>query len=138
MTSSLYAELREVADEVLAEFSQGEVLLERHTPGTSDPDRPWLPGLPTTMTYRLSATVSVVSRKFVDGTLVIGTEEQAVVAVTATHVETGGTPVPPVSVSISPNMDDSLIVDGRPRKIKKVVPLPGAGDPVAFAIVMET
>lgn len=137
MSDTFYAEMREVADEILEEFAQGEVLLVRSVPGTPDPDRPWLPGLPGSMTYRLSATVSTVSKKFVDGTLVVGTEEAAVAAVTGTHIATDGVAVPPVAVSIAPTMDDSLIVDGRPRKIKKAVAIPSAGEPVAYVLVME-
>ena len=138
MSDAFYAEMQEVATDILTEFAQGDVRLVRSVPGTPDADRPWLPGIPGSMTYRLSATVSGVQRRFVDGTLVVGTEDQAVVAVVATHIETDGVAVPPATVSIEPTMSDSFLVDGVARKIKKVVAIPEAGTPVAFAVVMES
>lgn len=138
MSSDIYTRMQSTASRLLKQYGQGEVLLERRLPGTPDTDRPWLPGLPETMTYRLDAVIRSVDRRFVDGTLVVGTERQATFSVYATHIETNGSPVSPVVVAVVPTMADTLIVDGNPTKIKKIAGTPDAGVPVVYVVVMES
>lgn len=113
--TDFYDEMRGVADELLGEFKQGSVVLKRETPGIPDPDKPWEPVEPTAETWELSAAVRRVSTKYVDGTLIIATDNQVTFAVPATV----------------PLMTDHLVIDGREQAIKDLRPLPAAGTVVA-------
>ncbi len=111
-----YDDMRAVADELLGEFKQGSVQLRRETPGIPDPDAPWEPVEPTVQTWELKAAVRRVSTKYVDGTLIIASDNQVTFAVPATV----------------PKLTDTLVVDGRAHAMKDLRPLPGAGTVVAY------
>ena len=117
-----YDEMRGVADELLGEFAQGTVTLTKVTPGTPDPAQPWVPTEPTTETATLAATVRRVEQKYVDGTLIVGTEDQLMFAVPA----------------FVPDMACELSVDGRARVMKDLRPIPAAGTTVAYLAFVST
>ncbi|AID29246.1 hypothetical protein [Mesorhizobium jarvisii] len=113
---SFYDDMAGVATELLTEFNQGSVQLKRETPGVVDPDQPWVPIEPTVETWPLNAAVRRVSQKYVDGTLIVATDNQVTFAVPA----------------IVPAMTDTLIVDGVELAMKDLRPIPPAGTVVAY------
>lgn len=120
--ADFYANLQSTAAGILGEFSQGAVILTRHTIGPSDPATPWIPGADVTTDYELKATVRGVSAQHVDGTLILASDE--VVTCSADVV--------------APDMSDTITIDGDPRAIKMIKKLPSAGVAVAYQIFIES
>lgn len=114
--ADFYDEMQEFASEMLGEFKQGVVAISRTVTAPADPSTPWIPGAPTTTVYPLDAVVRRVSQKYVDGTLIVATDNQITFAV-------------PVVV---PAMTDMLIIDGAELVMKDLRPIPPAGTPVAY------
>lgn len=116
-----YDEMAEMVTELLQPdadggLGQGTVQLKRETPGTIDPAQPWVPVAPTTTLYPLSAAVRRVSQKYVDGSLIVATDNQVTFAVP----------------EIVPAMTDTLVIDGVELAMKDLRPIPPAGTPVAY------
>jgi len=111
-----YARMQQTATRLLDRFQQGVVQLVRVTPGAPDPATPWEPGAPTQTTYPLDATVSRVSEKYVDGTLIVATDNQVMFAVP----------------EVAPSLADKLVIDGSVQVMKDLRPIPGAGVTVAY------
>lgn len=111
-----YGRMQGTATRLLTKFNQGAITLIRVTPGAADPDRPWVVNPPTTTSYPLQGAVRRVEQKYVNGTTIVETDDQINFA------------VPP----IVPNMSDKFTVDGKPRVLKDLRPLPAAGTPVAY------
>ncbi|GHC79408.1 hypothetical protein [Limoniibacter endophyticus] len=116
MTGFDYAKMAGSAARLLTRFNQGMVTISRIVQGEPDPTTPWVPGEPTITTETLQATVKRVEQKFIDGTLIVGTEDQITFAVP----------------SFEPSLSDEFTVDGKVRVLKDLRPLPGAGLPVAY------
>lgn len=133
MSADFYQEMQDVATEVLDEFRQGTFLLTKKAAVETNPDEPWLPGVPEgeDVQYTMSATVRRVERKYVDGELIVGTEDQATLGVMGAPVAGGA------RVLVRPEVGDAVSTDGRPRTIKDVRQLPAAGTPVAWIVFME-
>lgn len=112
--ADFYEEMRGVADDLLREFRQGSVQLRRVTtiPGPNE----WDPPTETVETWELKAAVRRVSTKYVDGTLILSSDNQVMFAVPDTE----------------PKMTDTLVVDGKAHAMKDLRPLPGAGTVVAY------
>ena len=134
MSDAFYAEMQEVATEVIGEFQQGEIKLETVTETVGD--EPWIVGS-STITYVLSGVAKPVDRKFVDGTLVVATDIEVVCSVRATRTHIDGAQLTPVVADIDPHMDDWVIVDTKRRKVKKVRRIPEAGTVVAYGLVIS-
>lgn len=115
-----YEDMQGVATDLLTEFAQGQVTITRVTPGTPDPDAPWVPVEPTTETVTLAAAVKRVEQRFVNGTTVVGTEDQAMFAVPG----------------FEPDMACEFTVDGRRRILKDLIRIPAAGTPVAYIAIV--
>ncbi|PSM18225.1 hypothetical protein [Nitratireductor sp. StC3] len=115
---AFYDEMREAADDLLGEFAQGVVTLTQQVDSGApiDPAKPWLGSIIDEQVYALDATVRRVAQKFVDGTLIVATDDQITFAVPA----------------VAPTMDDTFSVDGTVRVLKDLRPIPAAGDPVAY------
>lgn len=111
---TFYDEMRDVATDLLGEFKQGTVNLKRiiSIPGPN----PWDPPTETPQTWPLSAAVSTVSTKYVDGTLILASDRQVIFAVPL----------------VTPLMTDTLVIDGNEFAMKDLRALPGAGTPVAY------
>lgn len=116
-----YDDMQAVATDVLREFKQGTVVLTRITAGAADPETSWIPGTPTTASYTLDAVVRRVEQKYVDGSLIVATDNQIITA------------VPPVG----PAMTDQITIDGVAQVIKDIRPIPAAGTPVAYIIFVQ-
>lgn len=120
-----YDEMADMVQELLAPeeedgLGQGSVQLRRvtTTPGPNE----WDPPVEVTETWELSAAVRRVSTKYVDGTLILATDNQVTFAVPATV----------------PLMTDTLVIDGREQAMKDLRPLPGAGTVVAWLAFVAT
>lgn len=116
MTGFDYDRMQGTATRLMKRFKQGVVSLKRTTPGEPDPATPWIPGVPTVTTYPLDATVRRVEQKYVDGTLIVATDNQVTFAVPA----------------VEPAMTDVLVIDGSEHVMKDLRPLPAAGTAVAY------
>lgn len=114
--ADFYDEMRDVADELLAEFAQGTVILKRVTTAAPDPETPWVPGSETVTTYTLNATVKRMHQRYENGVLIVETGDMVTFA------------VPPVT----PLITDKLVIDGVERVISNLTPIPGAGTTVAW------
>lgn len=119
MIVGFYDEMADMARELLAPeedggLGQGTVQLKRvtMTPGPNE----WTPGVETTTLYDLAATVRRVSQKYVDGTLIVATDNQITFAVPSTV----------------PLITDMLVIDGDEHVMKDLRPIPAAGMAVAF------
>ncbi|TIM13661.1 MAG: hypothetical protein E5Y67_16355 [Mesorhizobium sp.] len=112
--AEMVAELLQPDDE--GGLGQGEVYLRITTTSAPDPSTPWIPGSPTVTDYPLDAAARRVSQKYVDGTLIMATDNQITFAVPA----------------VVPVMSDTLIIDGAELVMKDLRPIPPAGAPVAY------
>lgn len=119
---AFYQRMQGVASSVLARYGQGEVFLVRTDRIPGQVETPWRPGAVSTQREKLNAAVRAVEKKYIDGTLIVGTEVQATIAVPASE----------------PKLSDLLEVDGRTRAIKRIIRIPEAGTPVAYVILAET
>ena len=129
--ADIYTRTQGTASRLLGKFAQGTVTLTRSTPGTPDPETPWEPAEPTTVSYTLSATVKGVSSEYVDGTVILATDLEVTAAVLATD-ENGA------EVSIDPDMStDALSIDGQAVTIVRDVSVPAAGTEVALRWIVR-
>lgn len=118
-----YDDIQAVATEVLAEFAQGVCTLTRTTIGEpADPDEPFEPGASSTTVYTLDATVRRVEQRYVDGSLIVATDDQVTFAVP----------------EITPRMSDKITIDGVVRTLKMLKPKPASGTPVAYIAIVGT
>jgi len=126
---TIYDDLRDAAVEALGELAQGTVTLTRTTrAATTSYD----PGAVTGVAvYTLDAVVSGVSRKYVDGTLILASDLQLTVSPQATLSD--GTTV----ADVAPLMTDGISVDGKDRKVKKILATPAAGTAAVYLIFIE-
>lgn len=95
-------------------LGQGTVMLKRTatTPGAES----WDPPSETVTSYPLKAAVRRVYTKYVDGTLILATDNQITFAVPA----------------VTPLLTDTLSIDGKDHAMKDLRPLPGAGTVAAY------
>jgi hypothetical protein len=119
--SSFYAEMQDVASELLSEFKQGVVTLKR--PGTTIQGvNPWDPPIASdTVEIMLDATVRGVASQFVDGSTIMATDLQVMIAVP----------------SVEPSMTDQLMIDGKAVQVLRIDPVPAAGAPAAYRLIVR-
>lgn len=133
--TEIYKDFQELGTELLRSFNQGEVLLTRVYEDDPDPNKPWAPPDSISRTYRLAATVRGVSSKYIDGTNIVVSDQMVVCAVSAELIAASDIPINTFD-DIHPTMEDSLMVDGTPRTIKAIKPVPAAGEPSVYHIVI--
>lgn len=128
--SGFYDDMADMVQELLAPededgLGQGTVQLKRTvtTPGTD----PWDPPSEEVTAYTLKAAVRRVSTKYVDGTLILATDNQVTFAVPT--IPASDDPVIPAN---TPVMTDALSIDGKDHAMKDLRPLPGAGTVAAY------
>jgi hypothetical protein len=119
--SHFYAEMADVATELLTEFNQGVITLTK--PGTTTPgSNPWDPPVVTDpVEYALQATAKGVSKELIDGTLIV-----------ATDIEIAAS-----AFGADPEPADELAIDGKAVTLLKVMRLPAAGKLVAWRFVVR-
>jgi hypothetical protein len=108
---SFYEDMAGVAYELLGEFHQGEVLLKRVTPGTPDPDQPWIPVEPSGQSWPLKAAVKRLHQRYENGVMIVETGDMVTFAV-------------PV---VRPLVTDLIVIDGEERAITNLTAIPPAG-----------
>ena len=122
--SDFYREMQWVASELLAEFSQGQVVYTITGPATGPEWNP-TPGAP--VSYNLDATVAVVGtvdggfNRYVDGTLILATDMLVTCAVFA----------------VEPSLAGTITIDGKVCQIVRVDKVPGAGTVIAWRIFVR-
>lgn len=131
---TFYEEMKGVAVDLLGEFGQGTVTLTRSTPGAVDPEHPEIFPEVTTETYELDAVVRGVSQKHIDGTAIVAGDLVATCSPLARHTLSDGEAADGAVVDISPEMTDTIAIDGAVKTVKKISPIPAAGTPAVFMI----
>lgn len=116
---NFYEEMQGVATELLDEFDQGTLRYIHPGAPSGDPYDPQ-PGPPTA--YDVDGVVRGVSQKYVDGTYILATDQQATISVFGREPTTEGV----------------LEVDGNERQIVRVDRIPGAGTVVAYRLVIRS
>lgn len=116
---SFYGKMQGLATKLINQFKQGTVTITRITT-TPNGTEPWN-ATDGSQSYDLAATVSRVEQKYIDGTLIVGTENQITFA------------VPP----ITPTMGDTFALDGVVMTLKDLRPIPPVGTPVAYIAFAE-
>lgn len=114
---TFYQDVQNVASEVLREFKQGEIKYIKVTPGKGPKHAP---GAPTETVYDVDAAARGVQFKYIDGTQIVASDMQIVMA---------------VRPDVTPDMKGFVSVDGVRYKIKACMAVPPAGTPVAHKIV---
>lgn len=122
MSDAFYADMANVALDVITEFQQGVLALERRTPVAGS--QPWEPDIPTTQLLPVVGVVQSVDRRYVDGTTVLATDRMAIL------------PVNSLPANVVPQMSDRLMVDGEPTTIKKIVRVPEAGTIIVYRLIL--
>jgi hypothetical protein len=122
MSDVFYKDMAGIALDIIDEFQQGTLALERRTPVAGAPE--WEPQPPQIDTYPVVGVVRSVDRRYVDGTLVMATDRMATV------------PAYSLPVGVVPNMADGLIVDGQPCTIKKMLKVPEAGVTIVYKMIL--
>lgn len=128
--SDFYDEMYAMANELLAPtdedgLGQGRIVLSRSTPGEEDPERPWLPVEPTTVTEVLDGVASGVDTRLVGsvvgGSVILSSDRQVTCS--------------------APDMDykagDVLSLDGKPVHIVGVQKIPAVGTTVAVKFIVR-
>jgi hypothetical protein len=113
-----YDDMKDVASELLAEFTHGAVTLVRTTPGTPDPDTPWVPFTDEVDEYPLSAVAKGVGEQYINGTTILTTDLEIAAAV----------------AEVSPMTEtDQLKVDGKALTVVRKMRIPaGRADGVSL------
>lgn len=124
--SDFYRDMQNIASELLSEFDQS-----RGTGAQSDglwyiaqvksgpPDAPILTPTP----YKFDGVARTVSRKYVDGTNIVQTDEQAVF-----NIRDDG---------VKPAMGGTVLVDGARRTVVGLRQIPPSGVPVATVVIFR-
>lgn len=130
MADDLYVDLAQMANEILAPSSQGElgqgvIVLARSTPGTPNPNAPWEPVTPAVTTETLKGAVRGVDKRLVGtevgGAVILASDRQCICA-------------PPVMAYTA---GDTLSVDGVPVHIISVERIPAAGTVSAVRFIIR-
>lgn len=125
MSTGFYSDMQNIASGLLSDFDQSRGSGQQNdgiwyvavTPGNGPADHP---GAPTETYHKLNGVARGVSQKYVDGTLILATDEQCTVAI-----------VPGLSINVTGFIER----DGKRCKIVKVMTIPPAGEPVATVII---
>jgi hypothetical protein len=126
---SLYDELQNVAADVLGEFKQGVIKYIEVVPGSGPADDP---GESTENEFTLDATANGVKAEYVQNGLAVAGNLQIVASVKGLNSSNE-------TVDVIPSDDGNgfVTIDGVRYKVKKVLPKPAAGTPVAHILIIE-
>ena len=118
--SDFYSDMGQFVRDILQPTSagglgQGQIVLKRITPGTPDPEAPWIPVQPQVTTQTLKGAVRGADSKLVGvemgGTVILPSDRVAITEVPSIEYESG----------------DVLEVDGKDVQILGVTKIPAAG-----------
>lgn len=131
MSDAFYTELKNIANDVFAEFKQNVVLIERDIRDSGDPLHPGVPGSVLSVdTYTLDATVRGVTARHLADTNIRSTDLVVSFAVSA---ELDG-----VRVEIAPLLNDRFMIMGRRHASVQITRLPAAGPAVSWEAVVRS
>lgn len=116
---SLYEDLQQVVQEVMAEFKQGQISLVQTTAGSGPIDNP---GAGTTTKYALDATAKGVGFKFLKDSRVVASDIEVTAA---------------VRPDVVPNIKDFIEIDGVQHKMVIEPLIPAAGVQVAWKFIVR-
>lgn len=118
--SAFYQRMKtNVADKLLKQFNQGDIVLVQAT--SIPPANPW--DAPTTTEARtpLNAIAKGVSEQYVDGVTILSTDIEIVSAV-------------PIN---QPKVSDFIEIDGKTTTLLRIIPIPAAGLTVAHKFLVR-
>lgn len=127
---AFYKDMQGIADGLLNEFRQATFKLVR-TPTAGGPKYNPGSGQPVKYTFK-GGTLRGVSKKYVDGKDIIGTDLQASLSVA--QIDEAGAPVDP---SVRPTISDKLEINGVSYSIIADKSVPPAGVVVTYIIVIR-
>lgn len=136
--SDVYAPKRARVAAILKRWNTGTVTLTRSTPGTPDPETPWIPGEPSVDVYGLDARVDGVTADQIDGTTILATDLSVIASPKARHLTTDGEDAYDAVVDIVPTVNDTLEIDGEQKAIKRVQSVPAAGPAALYQIFVAS
>ena len=113
-----YADMQNVAREILGEFAQGSPLYVSETPGTGPADDP---GAPTVVEIPFDGAARGVSFKYVDNAHIVATDLQIT-------MPAGG---------VTPTMEGAIKIDGVRYKIVEIKTIPPIGTPVVHVVIFR-
>ena len=113
-----YQRFQNTAKRLTEKYNTGALVLIKIAPG-SGPD--WNPGEPTETPHAFKGTLFGVSEKYVDGTLVVASDQQCTMP--------GG--------GAEPTTSDELMADGERHQIVKVERIPSAGIAAAYIVIVR-
>lgn len=116
---NIYDDMREALQQELADNSEQGTIRYIHPGEPTGPDYDPQPGTPTA--YPVLGVVRGVSQKYIDGTYVKATDQQATLA----------------AFERAPTTEGVLEVDGVERQIIRVDNLPGAGSAVGHRVFIK-
>jgi len=111
-----YDEMQETASGILSEFKQGSILLIKPGAETGDP---WKPTIAAGTSTALDGSASGPAHKYVTGGIAVQGDVQVTCAVPA----------------VTPEITDSVSIDGKLFKIVHVAAIPAAGTPVVYNLI---
>lgn len=117
-----YGRMKSAADRLLDRFQQGAITLVMERQGVSLNGVRWEPGVITTTREALAGVVRGVDQKFVDGATILSSDLMVLCAVPAARPEMGS---------------DWVEIDGRRHNIVRSEPIPAAGAPVAWRLIVR-
>lgn len=127
MSTGFYSDMQNIAGGLLSEFDQSRGTGQQNdglwyvaiTPGNGPVDNP---GAPSETYHKLNGVARGVSQKYVDGSLILGTDEQCTVAI-----------VPGLIIDVTGHIER----DGKRCKIVKTINTPSVGIPSTTTIVYK-
>lgn len=123
MVAAIYTRLRATALRLINKYGRLVTLSLAADGPTPDPAKPWEPGAPTLTPHTLKAVVFPVEEDYVDGTTILSTDEQAIVAAAA--------------LPAAPD-PKSVLVDGSTAyKTVKVLPIEPGEVPVIYTLFLR-
>lgn len=134
---SFYAEMADMANELLAPdaqggLGQGTVQIKRIVVGP--PPNDWTPGAECETIWTLKAAVRRLHQRYENGVLIVETGDQIVAGTMATLTMVDGVAVAPVEQAFEPVNSDIIVIDGADRAIDNITPIPGAGTVSAWKL----
>lgn len=114
-----YERLTRLHNRLAAKHGQGavEISVTTTTPGLN----PWDPPTTTTVDTPVDAVVQGVGAEYVDGSSIVASDLVVQIA----------------AVDDPPEVGQSIKVDGKSMSVLAVMPIPGAGDPVAIRLIVR-
>lgn len=138
-----YGKMANTADRLMKRFKQGVVTLTRTTPGTPDPDEPWIPVVDQIDVYTLDATAAAITvdqatAKLVDGTTILASDIVVTAGPKMVHTSTDGEPADGAEIDTLIGPLDAVSLDGAAVTVVKVMRVTPAGTAIVWKFVVRS